>query len=172
MTPDDRTGRDTAIAVDLGATNLRVGLVTRTGRIERMSVSKIPEDLPDAGIITRLIIRAIHSLVSDREIETSAGIGIGAAGPIDRSHTAVVRPPNIPLDIIPLSDPLKAEFHLPVRLINDCSAGLLGEAYFGEGKRCENFVYVTISTGIGAGILAKGTIISDMISLSLGYRDR
>ncbi|WP_440951028.1 ROK family protein [Methanosphaerula subterraneus] len=161
MTSDDRTEHfDTAIAVDLGATNLRVGLVTRTGEIERLSVSRLPKDLPDAGIISDLIIRTIHSLVSDQEIETSAGIGIGAMGPIDRSHSAIVHPPNVPLDIIPLSDPLSAEFNLPVRLVNDCSAGLLGEAYFGEGKRSNNFVYVTISTGIGAGILAQGTIIS------------
>jgi len=157
MTPDDRTGHfDTAIAVDLGATNLRVGLLTRTGEIERLSVSRLPKDLPDAGIITDLIIRTIHSLLSDQEIETSAGIGIGAMGPIDRSHSAIVHPPNVPLDIIPLSDPLSAEFNLPVRLVNDCAADLLGEAYFGEGKNCKNFVYVTISTGIGAGILAQG----------------
>jgi glucokinase len=161
MTPDDRTGRfDTAIAVDLGATNLRVGLVTRAGQIERLSVSELPKDLPDAGIISDLIIRTIQSLVSDREIETFAGIGIGSMGPIDRSHTAVVHPPNLSLDIIPLSDPLSAEFDLPVRLVNDCSAGLLGEAYFGEGKGCKNLVYITISTGIGAGILANGNFIS------------
>jgi glucokinase len=161
MIPDDRTERfsDTAIAVDLGATNLRVGLVTRTGHIERLSVSEIPEDLPDAGIITDLIIQTIHSLIKDQKIESFAGIGIGAAGPVDRSHTSVVHPPNIPLEIIPLSDPLITEFNLPVRLVNDCSAGLLGEAYFGEGKRCKNFVYVTISTGIGAGILANGNIL-------------
>jgi len=161
MTLDDRNGQpDTAIAVDLGATNLRVGLVTKAGRIERMNVAEIPKDPSDAGIITDLIIRTIHSVVPDREIGTLAGIGIGAAGPIDRSHTAIVHPPNIPLDKIPLSDPIRAEFDLPVRLVNDCCAGLLGEAYFGEGKGCKNFVYVTISTGIGAGILANGTIVS------------
>ena len=161
MTPDDRNGDpDTAIAVDLGATNLRVGLVTRTGRIERMNAAAIPKDLPDAEIISDLIIRTIHSLVPDPEIETFAGIGIGAAGPVDRTHTAIVHPPNIPLDKIPLSGPLNEEFDLPVRLVNDCCAGLLGEAYFGEGKTCKNFVYVTISTGIGAGILANGTIVS------------
>jgi glucokinase len=161
MIPCDRTGwSGNAIAVDLGATNLRVGLVTTTGHIERLSVSEVPQDLTDAGILSDLIIRAIHSLVSGKEIEISAGIGIGAAGPIDRLHTAIVNPPNIPLDIIPLSDPLIAEFNIPVRLINDCSAGLLGEAYFGAGKKSKNFVYLTISTGIGAGILANGHIIS------------
>ncbi|MFA4859641.1 ROK family protein [Methanoregula sp.] len=161
MTPDDITGQpEFAIAVDLGATNLRVGLVTVTGQIEQKKVVELPKDLPDAGIITDLIISAIHSLVPDRKTGTLAGIGIGAAGPVDKSRTAIVHPPNIPLDIIPLTGPLAAEFDLPVRLVNDCCAGLLGEAYFGEGKRSRNFVYVTMSTGIGAGIIANGTIVS------------
>jgi glucokinase len=161
MTPDDRTGRtDTVIAVDLGATNLRVGLVNETGRIERLEVATLPADLPDAETISDLIIRTIHSLGSDEEIGMSTGIGIGSAGPIDSTHTSIVHPPNIPLDIIPLSDPIRAAFNLPVRLINDCFAGLLGEAYFGEGTGSENFVYVTMSTGIGAGIIANGKIIT------------
>jgi glucokinase len=161
MTPDDRNGQPgTAIAVDLGATNLRVGLVTTDGCIERMNVAEIPKDPSDARVITDLIVQTIYSVVPKREIETLAGIGIGAAGPVDRSHTAIVHPPNIPLENIPLSDPLRSEFDLPVRLVNDCCAGLLGEACFGEGKGCNNFVYVTISTGIGAGILANGTIVS------------
>jgi predicted NBD/HSP70 family sugar kinase len=114
MTPCGRTGHsDTAIAVDLGATTLRVGLVTTTGRIEQLNVSEIPRDLPNEGTMSDLIIRTIHSLVSGKEIETSAGTGIGAAEPIDRSHTAVVHPPNIPIDIIPLSDPLISEFAIP-----------------------------------------------------------
>lgn len=160
MTPDDRTGHsDIAIAIDLGATNLRVGLVTATGQIEHMTMSAIPRELPDAGIITDLIIRTIHSLVPNKEIGTLAGIGIGAAGPIDRSRTAIVHPPNIPLDTIPLSCPIAAEFDLPVRLVNDCCAGLLGEAYFGEGKRTRNLVYVTMSTGVGAGVIANGNIV-------------
>ncbi|WP_321508232.1 ROK family protein [uncultured Methanoregula sp.] len=161
MTIGDRTGTSgTAIAVDLGATNLRVGLVTRAGTIERLQTAEIPHDLPDEGIITGLIIRTIQTLVPDREIGALAGIGIGAAGPVNRSHTAIVHPPNIALDIIPLSGPLGDEFGLPVRLVNDCCAGLLGEAYFGEGARSRNFVYVTISTGIGAGIIANGNIVS------------
>ncbi|MFA6332571.1 MAG: ROK family protein [Methanoregula sp.] len=161
MTPDERHEHaNAAIAVDLGATNLRVGLVSRTGQIERLNVAAIPKDLPDAGVITDLIIRTIHELVSDEEIRASAGIGIGAAGPIDRSHTALMHPPNIPLDTIPLSGPVSEEFDLPVRLVNDCRAGLLGEACFGEGTGCRNFVYVTLSTGIGAGIISNGTILS------------
>lgn len=160
MTSNDRSGHpDDAIAVDLGATNLRVGLVNDKGEIGRMSVSAIPRDLPDAGCISSLIIRTIHSLVPDQELNNMAGIGIGVAGPVDRAHTTVMHPPNIPFDTIPLSGPIASEFGLPVRLVNDCCAGLLGEAYFGAGKGCRNFVYLTISTGIGAGIIANGNIV-------------
>lgn len=160
LTPESgRELSDAAIAVDLGATNLRVGLVTPTGTIERLKVSRLPKDLPDAGVITDQIVREIRSLAPDREITRAAGIGIGAAGPVDRSRTAVVHPPNIPLDRIPLAEPLATEFGLPVHLANDCCTGLLGEAYFGEGAKSNNFVYVTVSTGIGAGILSNGRIL-------------
>jgi len=163
MAPDDTPANTrTAIAVDLGATNLRVGLVSDTGQVEELGRSEIPRNPTDAGIITDRIIRTIRSLVRDRDIHSFAGIGIGAAGPVDKSRTAILHPPNIPLDSIPLTGPIAAEFNLPVHLVNDCAAGLLGEAYFGAGKaeRINNMVYVTISTGIGAGIIANGRIIS------------
>ena len=47
----------------------------------------------------------------------------------------------------------------PAFLANDCCTGLLGEAYYGEGRHSDNFVYVTLSTGIGAGILSKGHLV-------------
>ncbi|MDD4482971.1 MAG: ROK family protein [Methanoregula sp.] len=149
----------TAIAVDLGATNLRVALVTSTGTIEQVRVSRLPKDLPDAQVITDQIVREIRALAPGKELSKAAGIGIGAAGPVDSTRTAIVHPPNIPLDKIPLAGPLSEEFGLPVRLANDCCTGLLGEAYYGEGLRSDNFVYVTLSTGIGAGILSKGHLV-------------
>ena len=161
MIHDDMTrDSDTAIAVDLGATNLRVGLVTGSGRIERLNVATIPQNPTDAIVITDLIIRTIHAVASDHEIAASAGIGIGAAGPVDRSHTTILHPPNIPLDTIPIAGSLIEEFNLPVRLVNDCCAGLIGEAAYGEGRGCPNFVYLTLSTGIGAGIIANGSIVT------------
>lgn len=150
----------TSLAIDLGATNLRVGLVTGNGTIRKVQREHLPKNLPDAEVITDLLIRMIHALADDNEICQFAGIGIGVAGPVDKKSGAIVHPPNIPLDYIPLSGPLQDEFGLPVRLVNDCCAGLLGEASFGEGKGCRNFVYVTMSTGIGAGIIANGHVIS------------
>jgi len=71
----------------------------------------------------------------------------------------VINPPNISLPEIPLVAPLVKEFGIPVRLINDCPAGALGELYFGDGKGCRDFVYITISTGIGGGVVAGGKIL-------------
>jgi glucokinase len=160
LNPDTRTGySDLSIAVDLGATNLRVGLVHGTGAIESLRVSRLPAEIPDARVITDQIIREIRALGPDHGLSQITGIGIGAAGPVDSTRTAIVRPPNIPLDVVPLAGPLSEAFGLPVYLANDCCTGLLGEAYFGEGKNSDNFAYVTLSTGIGAGILSKGTVI-------------
>jgi glucokinase len=56
-------------------------------------------------------------------------------------------------------EPLGAEFGVPVRLANDCHAGVLGEAVFGAGTGCRDQVYITLSTGIGAGVVSRGRII-------------
>jgi Transcriptional regulator/sugar kinase len=150
---------DYVIAIDLGATNLRVGLVDAEGQIFKTRSSRLPTKMPEARVVTDQIIQEIRALAPGHDISRAAGIGIGAAGPVDRTRTAIVHPPNIPLDSVPLASPLTEAFGLPVYLANDCCTGLLGEAYFGEGKNSDNFVYVTLSTGIGAGILSKGTVI-------------
>jgi len=148
-----------SIAVDLGATNLRAGLVDPDGRILQLQVSRLPKDLPDARVVTDQIVREIRALAPGRELSKATGIGIGAAGPVDSTRTAIMHPPNIPLDNIPLAGPLSDAFGLPVYVANDCCTGLLGEAYYGEGSRTDNFVYVTLSTGIGAGILSRGHLV-------------
>jgi glucokinase len=86
-------------------------------------------------------------------------IGVSACGPIDHRRGSVVRPPNLPFREIPLSGPLSAEFGLPVRLANDCHAGVLGEVVFGAGAGCRDLVYITFSTGIGGGVICNGRFV-------------
>jgi glucokinase len=71
----------------------------------------------------------------------------------------VVHPPNIPCAEIPVVDPLEEAFGVPVRLANDCLTGIPGEALFGAARGFNDAVYITISTGIGAGIIAGGTLL-------------
>lgn len=149
----------TAIAVDFGATNMRAGLVRGDGAIIRHSSIPTPESPTHAGELVSVLGDLITTIIDPSELETVGGIGISTAGPVDSRKGEVVNPPNIPLPSIPLVGPLKKRFALPVYFLNDCHAGALGEVQFGAGKTIQNFVYLTISTGIGAGVIEQGRLL-------------
>jgi glucokinase len=70
-----------------------------------------------------------------------------------------MKPTNLPFDFVSLVKPLEEEFNLPVILLNDCVAAVVGEKYFGIGREHDNLVYVTISTGIGGGVYVDGHLL-------------
>jgi glucokinase len=147
------------IAVDLGATNIRVGVYENSQAAIDPIALPTPRSPRSAEEIITLLSENIRSLAGSAGITVIEGIGISAAGPVDHGTGSVVRPPNIPLETIPLVGPLENEFGVPVKIINDCHAGILGEVYFGSLAREKNAVYLTMSTGIGAGILSGGKIL-------------
>lgn len=149
----------TAIAVDFGATNMRAGLVRGDGVIIRHRSIPTPKSPKHAGELVSVLGDLIATIIEPSEMEKVAGIGISTAGPVDSRKGEVVNPPNIPLPVIPLVGPLKERFALPVRFLNDCHAGALGEVRFGAGKGVSNFIYLTISTGIGAGVFDQGRLL-------------
>lgn len=149
----------TAIAVDLGATNMRAGLVQQDGKILTLVTAPTPLHPANPDVIVRALESLIVRAASPTAISSVAGIGISSAGPVDLQMGAVVNPPNIPLPLIPLVKPLGERFGLPIRFMNDCHAGALGEAAFGGGRGVLNFVYLTISTGIGAGVYEQGRLL-------------
>jgi len=152
-------GRKIAVGVDLGGTNVRVALGDDEGRIlakisERTEKTKGPEG------ISEQIARIIRCL-EEKEAKTGEimGIGIGSAGPLDLNRGGLMKPTNIPYDFIPLVEPLEDTFHLPTYLLNDCSTAVMGEKFFGAGKKHENLAYITLSTGIGGGIYVDGHLL-------------
>ncbi|MEM2443603.1 MAG: ROK family protein [Candidatus Bathyarchaeia archaeon] len=151
--------RRLAIGVDLGGTNVRVALGDNSGRIieriiERTEKSKGPEG------ISEQIIRMIRALIAEKfNLRDIEGIGIGSAGPLDIGRGGLMKPTNLPFDFVPLVKPLEEELGLPIYLLNDCVAAVMGERNFGLGKSHENLVYVTISTGIGGGAYVDGHLL-------------
>lgn len=141
-----------AIGVDLGGTNVRVVLGDEKGRIlarlsQRTETKKGPEG------VSKQIIGMIRSIdVEGVKLEDVSGVGIGSAGPLDLERGGLMEPTNIPYDFVPLVAPLEEELELTTFLLNDCSAGVMGERFFGSGKEAKNLAYITISTGIGGGI--------------------
>ena len=140
-------------AVDLGGTRTRVALVGADGAVLAREAFPTPRDRPSA--VTDAIEAALRRVSGG----SPGAIGVSAAGPLDLAAGAVVTPPNLPYPRIELAGPLEAAFGVAVTLINDARAGALGEHAHGAGQGCRNLVYVTISTGIGGGVIADGRLL-------------
>ncbi len=88
------------------------------------------------------------------------GIGIGCTGPLDTERGIVRNPYTLPTwDGLALVVPLRERFGVPVALLNDCDAAALGEAWLGAGRGLDRVAYVTVGTGIGAGIVLGGRLL-------------
>jgi len=143
-----------AIAVDIGGTNLRMAKVMRTFDYELLVLQKTPRE--DKNEIIDHIVHVVEQCSKELNLPP-LGIGISAAGKID-PKTGFFYPPNLPYDEVSLRTPLKERTGIDVFLLNDCRAGVLGEWYAGAGSKGKekNMLYLTFSTGIGAGAICNG----------------
>ncbi len=147
-----------SVGVDIGATNLRVAVAADKGRILERLMEKTSRENVEA--ISRQIVTMIRSFrVFKSGIGGLEGIGIGAAGPLDEKKGVLVNPCILDGRPVPIVKPLEEEFGVPVKLLNDCNAAVLGERNFGAGKGISNLVYVTLSTGIGGGAYVDGHLL-------------
>lgn len=140
-------------AVDLGATNVRVACGDEIGI--RKKIVEATDRSGGADGIAMQIIRMIRAL----DVEDPNAIGVGSIGPLNLEAGCVVDTPNLPFRRIPVVDPLSEAFHVPVRMMNDCSAAVLGEQAYGAGRGLRNIVYVTLSTGLGGGAMVDGHLL-------------
>ncbi|MCF6240701.1 MAG: ROK family protein, partial [Bacteroidales bacterium] len=104
----------------------------------------------------------ITELISDLIEKDLAGIGIGVPSLVDREKGVIYHVQNIPSwKNVPLANILQKRFDVPVFLDNDANCFALGEYRFGAGQGCENFVGLTLGTGMGAGIITEGHLLKD-----------
>ncbi|TSC63008.1 MAG: N-acylmannosamine kinase [Parcubacteria group bacterium Gr01-1014_48] len=148
-----------AIAIDLGATNVRTALVSERGEIIARTKQTTHKTGKNGAVVTTQIERMIEILIRKHPKFALQGIGISSMGPLDYKRGGPAHAPNVPFPFISLTKPLTKKFSLPVILLNDCNAGVFGERHFGAGKKVNNLVYVTISTGIGAGAIVDGKLL-------------
>lgn len=149
-----------AIGVDLGGTKIATGLADRQGRILARQI--VPTLAPQgADAVIRRIVETIHRVLADADIrrEAVAGIGICCPGPLDPETGVVFLAPNLNWRNVPICDRLAAEFGLPVKLENDANAAALAELWFGAGRGASSLLYMTVSTGVGGGIIFDGEIV-------------
>ncbi|MDE1860395.1 MAG: ROK family protein [Candidatus Micrarchaeota archaeon] len=137
-----------AIGLDIGATHIRATLGNEKGELKGF----ISEKTDNKGI-EQQIYRLLDSY-SDYEC-----IGIGSMGPLDSFKGIITNPPNINIRNLRIVELLEKKYGVASRLLNDCAAGVYGERAFGAGKNLENLSYVTMSTGIGAGVIQDGRLL-------------
>jgi glucokinase len=142
--------------VDVGATYVRC-VLSENGKF--LGRRKEPTNKKSRDSIASQIVEMIRSLLKEKGIERVEKVGIASAGPLDLKRGAVVNSPNLGFSFIPLVKPVGEELNTDVTLVNDCVAAAVGEWKFGSGKKHNNLVYITISTGIGAGVIVDGHIL-------------
>jgi glucokinase len=149
----------TALAIDLGGTELRAAVVTEAGQVEAFAAT--PTDArggPEAVIAQMMgLVDRVRAAVPETR---PVGLGIGAPGPLDPAAGIVVDAPTLSgWQDVPLVAILEEHLGLPVRLENDANAAALGEWRFGAGRGTQSMVFITVSTGIGGGVIVDGHLL-------------
>ena len=145
------------IGVDLGGTNMRVGLVSDSRLVE-----KEIRPCPSKGTKEEVLLQLEEQIAQLMNSEVT-GIGIGVPSVVDSREGIVYNVANIPSwDEVHLKALLEKKFGIPVQVNNDANCFALGVWHFGEGKGCENMVGLTMGTGIGSGIIIGGQLYNGL----------
>jgi glucokinase len=155
-----------AIGVDLGGTQLRAALIDRNGAVRnRKSVFTKAAGGPDVvlGQIEHLVGSVLQG-VDGRDI---TGIGVSAPGPLDTRNGVALSIPTLAGFVdYPLAAALQKRLPFPVSLENDGISAAIGEWRFGAGRGFENVVYVTVSTGIGGGVIIDNRVLRGRLGMA------
>ncbi len=153
------------VGVDLGASKIRTVVGDADASVLARDRRRTPQDA-DGDAVADAVVDSIRRSLA--EVDGAGGVdsagtvdrvGIGAIGPLDRDAGTVLDPANLPaVDRIPVVDRVAAAVDAPVTLHNDATAGAIGEWYFGDATP-RNLVYLTFSTGIGAGVVCDGRVL-------------
>lgn len=145
------------IGVDLGGTKVAVGKITG-GILKQQVGAKINQDSEDPMDAVRLMVDLIGELIDDQV----KGIGVGVPGLVNRELGIVYDVLNIPnWKEIPLKALLEEKFSIPVFVDNDANCFAMGEYRYGSFPGNNDFVGLTLGTGMGSGIIKNGALIPD-----------
>lgn len=149
------------IGVDVGGTNVKIGLVDKKGEIRFTKTVPTRAEMGYEYTIGN-IKQAIKDLITEAGIEKSSleGIGFGFPGQIDCDNGIVRLAPNIPGWVnVPIADIMQKEFSVPVKVDNDVRCAALAELNYGAGIGCKNLICITVGTGIGSGLIINEKLV-------------
>ncbi len=148
------------LGIDLGGTKIMALVANANGHVLSEALSATPpagdpEQVVDAMVQTTQ--KAIQNAGLD--LQDIQGVGIAAAGGIDPYRQVVVHSPNLPgWADVPLGQMFRRHVDLPTSISNDANLAALGEQRYGAGRGVSNLLFITVSTGIGGGIIINGRL--------------
>lgn len=145
------------IGVDLGGSAIKMGVFIENGTCLKSISLPTPQPANPQSVV-KAIAQGVKQL---QEEFTCQGIGMGMPGPTDNSRRIAKKSINLPgWDDVPVADWLETQTGLPTMLENDANCGAMGEAWLGAGKRFQNFIFLTLGTGVGGGIFINGQLFT------------
>ena len=150
------------IGVDLGGTNIAVGLINDEYEIIARAGAKTNIPRPAEEIFAD-IVKCAKEAVAKAGVEMSevASIGIGTPGSCDKKNGVILYANNLYFDNVPAAELVNKELPgIPVYIENDANCAALGEALAGSGKGKKSFIAVTLGTGVGSGIVLDGQVLT------------
>lgn len=155
----DRSGDERIwVGVDIGGTKTAIVFSSEPpALLARVEFPTLPEQGPQR--VLDLIPTTIDQLIEAQDIGRCQlkAIGVSCGGPLDRVSGVIHAPPNLATWVdVPIQSILQKEFNIDCRLENDANAGAVAEHRFGAGQGARHMVFLTMGTGLGAGIIANG----------------
>lgn len=149
------------IGVDLGGTNIAVGVISEDLKIVGRGVKKTNCPRPAEDIFDD-IAAAVQIAMLDAGITINdvVSVGVGTPGTVNKENGYIEFANNLDFKQVPAKEMLEKRIGKPVYLDNDANCAALGEAVAGVGKGSKNFVAVTLGTGVGSGIIIDGKIVN------------
>jgi glucokinase len=156
-----RVDQEYIIGIDIGGTKLAVVISDREGNIiKKVRRPSLAQRGPEPMVAD--LIDMVREVMKETGVkaESIIGVGVSCGGPLDSEKGIIYEPPNLPgWDGVPLKQMLESALGIPALVENDANAGALAEYMFGAGRGTRNMIYMTMSTGVGGGIIADGRLI-------------
>ena len=151
--------KDFVIGIDIGGTNTKYGVIDRVGNCLIQGSMSTGDYETIESFLEALHIQLKTSIANHSIDMNIKGIGIGAPNG-NYFNGSIEYAPNLKWNgIIPIVDIFKRFYQLPIVLTNDANAAAIGEAQYGSAKHMNNFVVVTLGTGLGSGFVVNGKVL-------------
>ena len=156
------------IGIDLGGTKISTAIASLDGKVQSMFVIPTEAELGEKKVIEN-IVKSIEKVIVEGKstLDEIACIGIGSPGVLDLEAGIILATPNLPFANFKILEELKNYIDADFYLDNDANVATIGEYILGAGKGQENMVYVTVSTGVGAGAIVNGELYRGSTSNAL-----